>query len=289
MATRSKAIQKSAPTDTQKTGFTAQSRSAQRDVVPQGKESPLFVNSVEKAMKVLLAFDGTQPQLSLSQVADRTDLDISSSQRFIHTLVTLGYLIKGPYTKKYELSPKLLDFSYRFLISNEMVQRAAPYVRQLGEETEEVTNLMVMDNTDIICAMRIASRHMLAPNVMVGTRFPAYCTAPGLAMLAAMPFDEAKATLLRSNLVSYTPHTIKDLDLILARLVAISDVGFARAEGELYMGDISTAAAIVNGAGFPIGAVSVSVSKSRWNKKRDEKRFAELVVSAASAISGQRH
>lgn len=265
------------------------SRSAQKDLPPPGKDSPLFVNSVDKAMRVLLAFDGTQPHLSLSQVADRTDLDISSSQRFIHTLLTLGYLIKDPYTKKYELSPKLLDFSYRYLISSELVQRATPYVQQLGEETEEATNLTVLDNTDIVYAMRIASRHMLAPNVMVGTRFPAYCTAPGLAMLSCMPLADATSILTRSNLVAFTVHTVKDMDLILERLTTIEKDGFVRTEGEYYVGDISTAAAIVNGAGIPIGAVNVSVSKSRWNRKRDEKRFAELVMSGASAISGQRH
>jgi IclR family pca regulon transcriptional regulator len=265
------------------------STSAEKVLAVQGKDSSLFVNSVDKAMRVLLAFDGTQPHLSLSQIADRTDLDLSSSQRFIHTLTTLGYLIKDPSTKKYELSPKLLDFSYRYLVSSEMVLRATPYIQQLSEETEEATNLTVLDNTDIVYAMRIASRHMLAANVMVGTRIPAYCSAPGLAMLSRMPASQSTSVLLRSNLVPHTVHTVSDLGQIEKRLIDIAKSGFVRTEGEFYLGDISTAAAIVNGAGLPIGAVNVSVSKSRWNRRRDEKRLADLVMSAASAISGQRH
>jgi IclR family transcriptional regulator, pca regulon regulatory protein len=262
---------------------------AEKKIAIQGKDSPLFVNSVDKAMRVLLAFDGTQPHLSLSQIADRTDLDLSSSQRFIYTLMTLGYLIKDPYTKKYELSPKLLDFSYRYLAASEMVLRATPYIQQLSEETEEATNLTVLDNTDIVYAMRVASRHMLAPNIMVGMRIPAYCTAPGLAMLSRMPMSQAASVLQRSNLIPYTVHTVSDIGLIEKRLASASKAGFVRAEGEYYLGDISTAAAIVNGAGSPIGAVNISVSKSRWNRRRDEKRFADLVMSAAAAISGQRH
>src|SRR5687768_15927652 len=49
-------------------------------------DSPLFVNAVEKAMRVLMAFDGSQRHLSLSQIAALTHLDLSAAQRFTFTL-----------------------------------------------------------------------------------------------------------------------------------------------------------------------------------------------------------
>ena len=73
-------------------------------------DSPLFVNAVEKAMRVLMAFDGRQRHLSLSQIAALTRLDLSAAQRFTFTLAELGYLTKDPRTRKYELSPRLLEF-----------------------------------------------------------------------------------------------------------------------------------------------------------------------------------
>jgi len=45
-------------------------------------DSPLYVNSVEKSMRVLMAFDGQQRQLSLSQIAAVTGFDLSTAQRF---------------------------------------------------------------------------------------------------------------------------------------------------------------------------------------------------------------
>ncbi|GAB2899136.1 IclR family transcriptional regulator C-terminal domain-containing protein [Paralcaligenes ginsengisoli] len=253
----------------------------------KGKESTLFVNSVDKALRVLLAFDGTQAQLSLSQIADHTDLDLSSAQRATYTLTTLGYLSKDAATKKFELAPRLLDFSYRYLASNELARRAIPYIQHLAQEAEEATNLTVLDDVDIVYVMRIASSHMLAPNVIVGTRIPAFCAAPGLAILAYMPSEEAEAILARTNLIAYTPYTSNSPEEILARLKKIRAAGFVRAEGEYYLGDVSTAAAILDSNRNPIGAVNVSVSKSRWNAHRDEKRIADLVMSTAAAISGQ--
>src|SRR3954468_19194819 len=157
-------------------------------------ESTLFVQSVDKAMKVLMAFDGTKRHLSLTEIAALTDLDNSAAQRFTHTLTTLGYLVKDASTRKYALSVRLLDFTYHYLASSELVQRATPVLQALARETEEVCNLTVADGADIVFVVRIISRNALNPNVIVGTRLPAYCTAPGLAILSTWAPEEVEAT-----------------------------------------------------------------------------------------------
>lgn len=272
--------------------------SARQDITPpspakrtEGQEdasqSTLFVNSVEKAMRVLAVFNGKQPRLSLSQISVLTGLDLSAVQRFTFTLSTLGYLAKDPFTKTYSLSPRMLDFSYFYLVSSELVTRAAPYLRQLSQETEETTNITVLEGTDIIFTLRMVSRHVLNPQVITGSRLPAYCTAPGLAIMANLPASEAQDILARSNLVAHTPNTIADPDRIIRRLADIRRHGYSHTEGEYYLGDISTAAAILDAHGYPMGAVNVAVSRARWKGAKDEKRISDLVITAAAAISGQ--
>lgn len=249
--------------------------------------SPLFVNSVEKAMRVLTAFDGAKPRLTLSQIAAITEMDMSSTQRFTYTLARLGYLRKNEESKTYELAPKLVDFTYHYLASNELVSRATPYVMQLSRETEEATNVTVLDGVDILFVLRVVSRHVLTPNVIVGTRLPAYCTASGLAMLAHLPDEEVTEILKRSNLVQHTPHTIAAPKAIKDRLQKIRSQGYAHSEEEYFLGDISTAAAIVNASGRAIGAINVAVAKPRWKGQKDEARISGLVIAAAAAISGR--
>ncbi len=238
-------------------------------------------------MRVLTAFNGKQPRLSLSQIASRTGLDLSAAQRFTYTLSGLGYLIKDPFTKTYALAPKMLDFSYYYLASNELVNRAAPYLRQLSHETEETTNITVLEGTDIVFTLRIVSRHVLNPQVITGSRLPAYCTAPGLAILANLPQGDAQAILEKSDLVAHTPHTVTDPGKIMERLSAIRRQGYSHTEDEYYLGDISTAAAILDAHGHPIGAVNVAVSRTRWHGIEDQKRISNLVIAASAAISGQ--
>lgn len=280
-------VRKARATQAARSDFMPGVSAAKRVTEAPGTSSTLFVNSVEKAMRVLTAFDDKRTRLSLSQIASLTELDLSATQRFTHTLTTLGFLIKDPFTKTYSLTPRLLDFAYHYLASNELVSRAAPYLRQLGQETGETTNITVLDGTDIVFTLRIVSSHVLNPHVVTGSRLPAYCTAPGLAILAALPEQEAIAVLDSSDLISHTPHTVASKDAILDRMAAIRRQGYSHTEGEYYLGDISTAAAIVDARDYPIGAVNVAVSRARWRGTKDEQRISNLVIAAAAAISGQ--
>ncbi|MFL9865081.1 IclR family transcriptional regulator [Paraburkholderia fungorum] len=260
--------------------------------VPQAPADPtassLYVQSVEKAMTVLTAFDGSKRQLSLSEIAALTGFDMSATQRFTFTLAALGYLFKDPESRKYELSPKLLDFTYHYLTSNDLVSRATPYLQQLGSETEEATNLTVLDDTDIIFVLRIVSRNVFNAHVITGSRLPAYCTAPGLAILATFDDGEVDDILARTNLVAYTAATVYQPRKIKERITQIRKQGYAHAEDEYFVSDISTAAAITNAKGRGVGAVNIAVARPRWQADRDERRFADLVISTASAISSRR-
>ncbi|WP_408272950.1 IclR family transcriptional regulator [Paraburkholderia sediminicola] len=258
------------------------------DVAADPTASSLYVQSVEKAMTVLTAFDGSKRQLSLSEIAALTGFDMSATQRFTFTLAALGYLFKDPESRKYELSPKLLDFTYHYLTSNDLVSRATPYLQQLGSETEEATNLTVLDDTDIIFVLRIVSRNVFNAHVITGSRLPAYCTAPGLAILATFDDGEVDDILSRTNLVAYTAATIYQPRKIKERIAQIRKQGYAHTEDEYFVSDISTAAAITNARGRGVGAVNIAVARPRWQADRDERRFADLVISTASAISSRR-
>jgi IclR family pca regulon transcriptional regulator len=249
------------------------------------EESALYVQSVEKAMKVLTAFDGSKRQLSLSEIAALTGMDVSAAQRFTHTLSTLGYLVKDADTRKYELSVRLLDFTYHYLAADALVHRATPVLQRLARETEEACNLTVPDGPDIVFVVRIISRNVMNPNVIVGTRLPAYCTAPGLAMMSTWPDEEVDELLARSHLVKHTPSTVTDPKRIKARPKQFRAMGYAHTEDELYPDDISTAAPVLNANGRAVGALNIAISRARWNAGRDERRLADLLRDAAAAVS----
>jgi DNA-binding IclR family transcriptional regulator len=240
---------------------------------------------VAKALRVLTAFNARRPTLSLSQLAVATGLDKSATQRFAHTLLRLGYLRKDPRTKHFELTARTLAPAYHYTQSNPLVRRAVPYLVQLAGVTEEATNLSLLEGTDIVFVARFVTRHVIASHVTVGTHSPAFCTAPGIAMLSHLPPAEAQAILDASTLRAYTPHTTWRMPELQAKLREAAVRGYAVCSEEMLINDISVAAPILDSEGRPVAAVNVAISKLRCDAPTAESRFAPLVVNTAQAIS----
>ena len=244
-----------------------------------------MVSSVEKAFRVLSAFDDAHPTLSLTQLAATVELDKSAVQRFTHTLMQLGLLAKDPVTKRFELTSRTLEFGYRFTKSNNLVRRASPYLLHLSQETEETVNLTVLDAANIVFISRFQSRHVLNTDVMIGTSLPAYCTAPGIAILAKLPDSEIEGILAASDLRPVTPHTTWRKDDIMKKIERTREVGYGVAWDEYFLGDLSVAAAIMGPHGRPAGAISIAVSSARYDPATAEAKFAGLAVATARALS----
>ncbi len=249
------------------------------------KDDALMVNSVEKAFRVLSAFGRQHQTLNLSQVASETGMDVSAAQRFTHTLTRLGYLRKDAQTKRFELTAKTLDLGYHFVRSSRLLDRAMPYLMHLSKETEETVNLTVREGAEIIFVSRFLSRHVLNTDVIIGTRMPAYCTAPGIAMLSRLPEDEAMAIIDASDLQAHTPSTTWHREALQAKLRQAAAQGYATAFEEVYLGDASIAAVIVDHHGRPEAAVNIATSTSRYSHAEVVSRFSSLVIATAHAIS----
>ena len=244
-----------------------------------------MVRSVEKAFRVLEAFDGSNRSLSLAQIGANVGLDKSASQRFTHTLTKLGYLQKDPVTKRFELSLRSLEMARHFITANPLVKHAMPYLLHLSRETEEAVNLTLPDGPEIVFAARFMSRHMLNTDVVVGTRMPAFCTAPGRAILSRLPAAEARALIERSPLQAFTPQTVHTVDGLVERLDAARNAGYATTGGEFFPGSPTVrrrgAIAYRPRWHFPGSPGATSLCPSR----RSSRRFRSATVPMGSTTT----
>ncbi len=250
-----------------------------------GRDSPLFVGSLEKGLRVLGAFDETRRTLRLTEIAAATGLDKSAAQRFTHTLFELGYLRKDGKTKHYSLAPKVLELGFTYLRTDALVERAAPYLLEANRRSEETVNLTELDGTEVVYVARVPSRHVISVDVILGTWLPAYCTAPGRAILAFLEEDEARDILERSDRIAYTDTTETDIDALMGRLAQARRDGYAVAAGEYYIGDLSIAAPVFDFSCRPVAAVNMAVPSGRWTVAEVRKRLSGIVLETARAIT----
>lgn len=256
---------------------------------PDATDDRLFVAGVAKAFAVLGAFADERSALSLTEIAARSGIGRSAAQRFVHTLKVLGYMQQDPASRRYRLTPKVLHFANAYLRNDPLIGRAFPYLREASRRTGETVNLTRLDGAEIVFVTRFPSNTIISADLVLGSRLPAFCTAPGRAILAHLGAERALTILTEHPRQAMTEQTITDLDTLLERLGAVRRQGFDVAAEETFAGDLSVAAPVFGEDGSVIAAVNIAVAKPRWSAESACTMLAPIVTETATAISASRH
>lgn len=256
-----------------------------RDELETVRKSSLFVASLEKGLHILQTFDREKREMGLSEVVESAGIDKSSAQRFTFTLHALGFLKKDPYTRKFSLSPKVLGLGFSYLDANSLLQQATPLLYEANRRCGETVNLTELVDTEVVYVARVPGRHVISVDIFLGTRVPAYASAAGRAILAQLPADEAAGVLDRTDFQKFTKRTIATRRGVEQELRHVRRQGYALADEQCYVGEISAAAPVVDANGYPVAALNVSVPSGRWSAESVREELVPIVFETAKAIS----
>ncbi|HXC83194.1 MAG TPA: IclR family transcriptional regulator C-terminal domain-containing protein [Trebonia sp.] len=220
-----------------------------------------FVQSLERGLAVIRAFDAEHRMLSLSEVAAATGLSRAAARRFLHTLVHLGYMHNSG--GRFALRPKILELGYAYLSSLTLPEVAMPHLEELAEQVRESSSVSELDGEDVVYIARVPTKRIMRVTINVGTRFPAYATSMGRVLLAAKPDDWLDKYLSSVKLRGLTDHTITSPAGLRQELHKIRGRGWALVDQELEEGLRSLAAPIRDAEGTVIAAVNVATHAGR--------------------------
>jgi IclR family transcriptional regulator, pca regulon regulatory protein len=246
----------------------------------------LFNQSLEKGLAVLAGFNARRRSMTLAEAAAAAGISKSSAQRMVHTLEVLGLVRKQAQTRRYELTPRVLQIGLAYLAADALIELANPFLAELARTTGETCNLTEPDGTEMVYVARFVSAKFVPIHMPIGSRIPMYCTGAGRAYLSALPEAEAQGLLQQAERVAHTRHTRTDVAEITALLARARRHGFATNREELFLGDMSIAVPIAGAQGRPLGAVHVVAPTSRWTLEEAEQRLAPAVIECARGIGG---
>lgn len=241
-----------------------------------------FVQSLERGLAVIRAFGADRPSLTLSEVAKATGLSRAAARRFLHTLVDLGYVASDG--RDFTLRPQVLELGYAYLSSLSLPQVAQPHLRKLATEVGESASVAVIDGQDIVYVARIATYRIMSAAIVVGTRFPAYATSMGRAILGAGTVEAQEAFLSKVRLRQLTPYTVTSVDELRAKLEEVRSQGWALVDQELEEGLRSLAAPVRNARGEVVAAVNISAPVRRGKLEDIVRELLPPVLAAAKSI-----
>lgn len=231
-----------------------------------------------RALAVLDAFDDRHPRLSLTDIARRAGLALSTAHRLVAELEEWQGLTRRP-DGRYEVGRRLWDLGLLAPVHRELREVALPFMQDVFAATRENVHLAVRDGTAALYVERI-SGHQAVPIVSrAGSRLPLHATGVGKALLAHAPHEVQEEVLAR--LTPVTPHTVTDPARLRAQLDEVRRRGFARTNEEMTLGTSSLAVPVLDSSRTAVAALGVVVAGAR----RDLTRLAPALTVAARAIA----
>lgn len=242
-----------------------------------------FVQSLERGLAVIRAFDAEHPEMTLSEVARVSGLTRATARRFLHTLVSLGYMRTDG--RLFALRPRILELGYAYLSSLTLPEVAMPHLEELVEQVHESSSVSMLDGDEVVYVARVPTKRIMTVGISVGTRFPAHATSMGRVLLAAHTDDWLRGYLASARLVPLTERTITDREELLAELRQIRAQGWALVDQELEEGLRSLAAPIRGSSGDVVAAVNVSAHASRGTPENIREELLPPLLTCARRIA----
>jgi DNA-binding IclR family transcriptional regulator len=240
--------------------------------------------SVLKALSILDAFAPERNQLSPSELGELTGLTRGSLYPILYALEDRGYLRRLSH-RKYAVGFRVVELANLVLRELDIEESVRPSLQRLASQLNVNAHLGILNGASALHLHREVGAEAVVVGEIVGWQAPSYCTALGKMLLAQLPEDEQRRILASVPFVRRTPHTVTDIEALVGETREIAASGHAVSLEEYHEGIVGIAAAVRDASGTPCCAISISVTRPRYD--REEGVLVDAVRQAAETVSEQ--
>jgi DNA-binding IclR family transcriptional regulator len=249
------------------------------------KESTYQVRALERGLSILETVADAGEALSLSEIAKRHDLNLSTAFRLVRVLTQLRWLDSDDQSNQYRLGIRAFEVGSSYLGQLGVEVDARPFLETLAQDTGQTASLGILEEADVVYVGIVRGQAEVGIQSRIGARHPAYCTALGKVLMSGLD-ESALDKIIDAGMPRLTENTITTPDVLRHELEEIRRVGHAVDNEERLRGIYCVASPIRNHEQRIVAAVSVSAPvfavtpESRFH-------FARLVGQAAGNISAR--
>lgn len=249
------------------------------------KESDGFVRAIARGFATVEALGKAPGRHTLSEVAVTAGLSRATARRMLATLVAMKYCeADGRY---FSLRPRALGLGLSYLNALPYWGYAQRALEDLRNETGESCALAVLDETEIVYALRLPARRILATNLAVGSRLPAYVVSLGRVLLAAQTEQQRAHYLATAELKPITPRTITDPDVLARSFTQVEADGYSWIDGELDPAICGIAVPVRDHNGRVVAAISINTISGTLTEAEAKEKYLVPLRRTAQDIRTQ--
>ena len=242
---------------------------------------PYYTNqSVVKAVAILRSFNKSIPKQTVKEISERLGLTRSVVQKLVMTLLDLGLLVQEDATRRYSISPRIMEIASPFLNTSPLIANGRAHVQEIVEQTDMTGALGIREGLETLYLISLEPDASVKANSMAGERTPLHCTATGKCLLAFANDEERASLLPRLPLERFTEYTISDLNGLEQDLEDITKRGYATNLEERVIGLCGIAVPVHTESEGLVAALSVGIPKASVSQEQYPE-FARLASAVA--------
>ena len=224
--------------------------------VEKRERIPEFVEGLAKGLAVIEAFDETDDEMTLSDVARKVGSSPSSARRSLMTLMELGYV--GLRGRSYFLKPKVLRLASVGYFTHKIERFVQPELHRIVDRFGDASSVATLDGHDVVYLAHVSVQRARRVTAMVGARYPAHATSLGRAMLATLPDAALDAWFETLQPRALTGQTVVDKRALRGLVLQARDDGYATTVDQLDYGVTALAVPIRCAEAGVVAAVNSS-------------------------------
>lgn len=148
------------------------------------------MQALNRLMLILEAVATNGRPSRAAEVAQATDLSLSTVARLMHAMADEGLLHRSGSNRTYTLGPRLFSLVRAVSTELDIADVARPALERLRDITGETASLHVLTGVERLCVAVVESRHQVRRVVSVGFSEPLLPTATGTVLLAGQPAEQ---------------------------------------------------------------------------------------------------
>jgi DNA-binding IclR family transcriptional regulator len=245
-----------------------------------------FSKSLEKGLRILSLFRKDTPVLTQSEVAKILGLNMTSTYRYINTLVEMGYLEKDAKTKEIRPSINCLALCVNLMRATDNIRMIKDVVDRIHAEHNISIDVAFATDDSLVRIYHREAKEVLTYSLPEFSRNCMHNTALGKAYLSSLQEYVVTEKIKRMDLVAKTEKTITDKNILLDEIKATRKRGFALQVEEFLPGVLAIAAPLYDPLhGRGVGAVSFDFSVLQHNIEEVVSQFGEMILETANELS----
>ncbi|MDJ0614526.1 MAG: IclR family transcriptional regulator [Rhizobiaceae bacterium] len=223
--------------------------------------------TVQNALGLLNLFSPNQPEIGLTQFKNLSGFDKGTTNRYLKSLKSLGFLEQNTETKAYRLGPAIVRLAAIREQTFPVSRVAEIHVNELAGQTGELVHASLYTDNGMSPLYHFdggisGARVGFDPAEIL----PLHATSSGIALLA-FGAPEILASLSKSKLEKFTSQTDTSFDAVRQIVGKVKELGFAHMSQSYEAEVTSVALPFFDGSGTAIGTISVATPQFRMTEE----------------------